>query len=236
MGFYDNFWKSNTASVSKIGKKIIAFQNSFFLNLIRKHSKNKSNISLLEIGPGKGFFAEYCKKNGIKNYAAIEQNKSMANSLKNKGFKVYCQRVPPIKVKSKFDIIFMNQVFEHMKDLDEAISLLQSCRKKLNKGGLLMIASPEINFWKEHFYSDYTHCYETSLERLNQMFFDYDLEVLYKNYYTFFVRGYFLTKIISSLALAFYNLGIFKIIFRKKNFKVKNSLLGSFVIVGKKND
>jgi len=235
MAFYDHFKNSNIASISLIGKKIVAFQNNNFINLIKKIShKNLSQISLLEIGPGKGFFAGKCKEYNIK-YFAVEGNKLMAKDLKKNGYIVYNQLVPPIKVDKKFDVIFMNQVFEHMENRSRAIKLIESCRKHLKNKGVIIISTPDILSWKEDFWSDYTHNYPTSIEGLTRILYDYNFTVIYKNYYSFFVKGNFLTKIISFLSRLFYGIGIFKLIFGEKAYKTKVSLLRSCIVIGRKN-
>ena len=232
MAFYDHFINADTASISYIGKKTIEWENKYFIRLIRKFSKN-NNPSLLEIGPGKGFFAHLCKKNGFE-YTAIEVNKLMSDKLSKMGLKVFNAYVPPIKLKDKFDVIFMNQVFEHMKNRDEAREMVKSCKEHLNEDGLIIISSPDILSVKQDFYQDYTHDYPTSLMRLSKLLADYDLKVLYKDYYTFFTTGYIKTRIIAFLTRLCYNLGIFKIFFGKKAYKVKISLLPALIIIGKK--
>lgn len=237
MAFYDHFINSKTGKVSKIGKKIIDWQNGLFLDLIEKFSEKKlCDTNLLEIGPGKGFFLKKCKDRKIR-YTAIEGNKLMSKSLKNKGFNVHCDFVPPIKLNEKFDVIFMDQVFEHMKNRDQAIEMIKTCREHLNKNGLLIISSPDIFAWKEDFYAgDYTHDYPVSLYRLSQIFLDNNLGVLYANYYSFFIKGYIATRFITFLTRLFYNIGVLKLVFNKKAYKVKTSLLPSCIIIGKKNE
>jgi len=236
MVFYDHFITSKTSGVSKIGEKIINWQNNLFLDLIRKFSNKKlEDINLLEIGPGKGYFARKCKKFNI-NYSAIEANEKMADDLKKSGFKnIYQDMAPPIKTEQKFDVIFMDQVFEHMLNFNKAIDLINSCRDRLNKNGLLIISSPDYQVFKEDFFNcDYTHSYPTSVMRLSQILNDGDFKVIYRNYYSFLNKGFIHTRIISFLSKLLYNIGIFKIIFREKAYKIKVSLLSSCIIIGKK--
>jgi len=233
MAFYDHFLKSTTASVSQIGEKIVNFQNKFFLGLLRKHFE-KENISLLEIGPGKGYFADSCSKNNIE-YTAIEANKLMASKLKEKGFRVYCQRVPPICVKEKFDVVFMSQVLEHINTPLIAEELIKNCFSILREDGLIIISSPDLTVWGWDFWNgDYTHNYPTTLNRAKQLLFDNNFEIIYSGYLTFFLRGDFPTKIITYLGKLLFNLGLLKLIFGKKAEKVKYSLDRSFIVVGKK--
>ncbi|MFW6233300.1 MAG: methyltransferase domain-containing protein, partial [Nanoarchaeota archaeon] len=92
MSFYDNFTKRD--KISRFGKYIILKQNQFYLKLINKYSSSKK-VKILEIGSGKGYFAEICKKNKF-DYCAIEANYKMYRKLKNNNYNVYNQTIPPI--------------------------------------------------------------------------------------------------------------------------------------------
>jgi hypothetical protein len=118
-----------------------------------------------------------------------------------------------------------------------AKQLLSDCRKNLNDGGLLCISCPEISFWKEDFFAcDYTHNFPTSLKRLEQMFYDLDLKIISKGYCALIFSSFLSSYTISFLTRIAWNLGVIKLLFPRKAYKVKCSLLPSFIIVGKKND
>jgi len=231
MTTYDYYLKSETANISKIGKKLVNYRNSFFINLIRQFCKSE-NIHILEIGPGKGYFADVCKLNKL-DYTAIEGNLLMNKSLKERGYKVYNMYVPPINLEKKFDVIFMNQVFEHMDNKNEALKLLESCKKQLNDGGILIISCPDIIFHKEDFYQDYTHGFPTTMIRVQNMLNDCGFKIVHSNYYTFLFEGYVFARIMTSITRLFYSIGMLHLIFGKKAYKAKISLLPSFVLVAR---
>ena len=85
MAFYDHFIDTEASKVSYLGEKSIDFQNNRFIKLIKKYYNRGGKIKLLEIGPGKGFFAKTCKKNNF-SYTAIEINKKMCVHLEKEGF------------------------------------------------------------------------------------------------------------------------------------------------------
>jgi len=234
MAFYDNFYKRS--GVSDLGRYIIHKQHDLYINLIKKHTNKKSeNIRVLEIGPGKGFFAKRCNDEGFK-YQAIEANKKMCEALKKSGFTVHNDYVPPINLSDKFDVIFMAQVLEHMKDRDEALKLFQNCQENLKKQGLLIISVPDIRFWKENFWgADYTHNYPLSIYSLQQIFVDFDMSIKYTNLQALFFRGVILTKLLYILMQIFYFLGLIKLVWRRKAYKIKNLFSASCIVVGQKN-
>jgi SAM-dependent methyltransferase len=232
---YKNF-RTGRPGISAVGYWLVNFRNERTINFFKKNFKDGHKIKLLEIGPGKGMFAELCIKNGIE-YLVIEGEEGMAKDLSDKNIKVINGIVPPFCVNKKFDIIYMNQVFEHMDDLGMAKQLLSDCIKNLNNGGLLYISCPEISFWKEDFFAcDYTHNFPTSLKRLEQMFYDFDLKIISKGYCAFIFSSFLSSYTISFLTRIAWNLGVIKLLFPRKAYKVKCSLLPSFIIIGKKND
>lgn len=233
MSFYDNF--SKRSEISEIGKILVNKKNNFYLSLLLKYlGEKKKDIKILEIGPGKGYFAQACRNKKL-NYTGIEANKKMFKKLKQKGFPVYNKFVPPIDLTSKFDIIFMDQVFEHMKNRDEALDLIKDCKNHLNKNGLLMISVPDIRYFKEDFFAcDYTHNFPLSIHSLKQIFIDFDFDIKYANVKNLIFEGPSLSKLIWSLTRIFYSLGIIKLIFKNKAYKIKNLGNASCIVIGEK--
>jgi 2-polyprenyl-3-methyl-5-hydroxy-6-metoxy-1,4-benzoquinol methylase len=233
--FYDNFEKRS--KITSIGEKIVSFQNNFFVKIILKNlPKNKKKVDILEIGPGKGYFAEECLRNKF-NYIGVESNIKMFKKLKKRGFNIYNQSVPPIKLNKKFDVIFANQVFEHTESRKVVLNLFKNCRFLLKDNGLLIVSVPDIRYAKEDFFgSDYTHNYPFSLYSLKQIFSDFGFKIKYENVYNLFFKGYFLTSVIHLLINIFYFFGIIKLFFGKKAYKIKNLANASCLVVGIKID
>lgn len=231
--FYNHFTQAQDAKITGLGKIIVQLENRTILNLAKKHiSTPKANV--LEIGPGLGFFATECISSGYI-YTAIEANQIMAQHLREDGYNVISAFVPPIPGPDLFDIIFMNQVFEHMKNRDQAAELIQSCKEHLAKEGILVISSPDIEFWKEDFFvGDYTHDYPTSQKRLEQIFIDNGMDILHSSIYSIIIAGRLAVGVLTLLVRGCYRLGFFHLLFGKKAFKAKSSLLPSCLIIGKK--
>ena len=73
-------------------KSVIPEQREEILKKI-KYTFLDKKINLLEIGPGKGNFAEFCVKNNI-NYFGIEQSKLIGKELIQKGFNIKIFSIP----------------------------------------------------------------------------------------------------------------------------------------------
>ena len=232
MGFYDNYLKRG--KTTKIGKIINRINNNYYFTLIDKHlSERESKASVLEIGPGKGFFGIACKSKGF-HYTAVEANEEIANALLQKGLNVYKKSVPPIETNQKYDIIVMNHVLEHMESRGQVFSLFENFKQILTPGGILIVTVPDITFWKADFFgSDYTHNFPFSLYSLCQVFIDSGFKVQFAGVKTLIFKGRFLANLIWCITKTSNCLGLVKLFFRSRAYKIKNLGNASCVVVGK---
>ena len=129
-----------------------------------------SGQSVLEIGPGRGVFADLCLERGI-NYSAVEANRQMAESLENRGANVICAMVPPLPALDKqFDVVVMTNVMEHMNSMQNALQITRQIQAALTPGGKFVISSPDYLNWRHHFFNcDFSHNYVTTRRRLKQL-------------------------------------------------------------------
>ncbi|HPS55390.1 MAG TPA: class I SAM-dependent methyltransferase [Sedimentisphaerales bacterium] len=158
--FYDHYSQDKSTKLGKWLKTCLARQ-------IFKFAQIEEWSSILEIGPGRGDFADICLRKGV-DYCAIESNDKMANDLEKKGVKVLRNIVPPIPETGRsFDIVVMSHVMEHMDTMTKALELSREIHKLLNPGGRFVICSPDYINWRHHFfYNDFSHNYVTTLKRL----------------------------------------------------------------------
>jgi SAM-dependent methyltransferase len=144
--------------------------------------------SVLEIGPGKGVFADICINCGAE-YMAIEANAKMADALEKRGVKVLRNIVPPMpQIEKNFDVVVMIDVMEHMDNMTTALEVAKQVYKMLSQGGRFVIYSPDYVNWKYHFFlSDFTHNYVTTWRRLQGLLisagFDHIEGIYQSNHY-----------------------------------------------------
>lgn len=126
---------------------------------------------VLEIGPGRGAFADLCLNSGVR-YAAVEANKPLADSLRSRGAEVIESLVPPLPpLEGKFDFVVMINVMEHMNGLPEALAVARQIREVLESGGKFVVCSPDyLNLRSQFFNCDFSHSYVTTQRRLAQLF------------------------------------------------------------------
>jgi len=125
---------------------------------------------VLEIGPGRGEFAELCLARKLE-YHAIEPNAGLAEALRGRGATVVCARVPPLPALDRqFDLAVMINVMEHMNGLEQALDTACQVRRVLQPGGRFLIHSPDYLSWRSHFFNcDFSHNYVTTRRRLDQL-------------------------------------------------------------------
>lgn len=125
---------------------------------------------VLEIGPGRGDFAELCIERKLE-YHAVEPNPGLAESLRSRGANVVCARVPPVPTLDReFDLVVMINVMEHMSGLEQALDTACQVRQILKPNGKFLIHCPDYLSWRLHFFNcDFSHNYVTTRRRLDQL-------------------------------------------------------------------
>lgn len=139
MSFYDIFLKNNHPVFVE---KILVGLNTNIIDYILKSYLSK-NISILEVGPGKGYFYTASKKyNGRIEYEAVDRN---LNILKNLGdCPIYLSELPEMpKLAKRYDVIYASFVLEHLKNGKEVFMFLSECKKILKDNGLVVLFVPD---------------------------------------------------------------------------------------------
>jgi len=169
------------------GKRFVGLVETainFSRQLRRKRiEKYKEKGRILDIGCGRGVFLDVMRKHGWK-VAGTEYNKETAESI-NKNYNINIVTgdpgdwgFPP----GSFDVVTMNHVLEHMSAPENAIG---ECSRLLVKGGLLVVAVPNItslqsSFGKHlWFHLDIPyHLYHFSEEGLSSLLEKYNFHLL----------------------------------------------------------
>ena len=205
---------------------------------IFKYAEIAPGQSVLEIGPGRGVFADICLERGVA-YSAIEANRQMAESLESRGAEVVRALVPPLPALDKeFDAVVMTNVMEHMNSMQDALHITQQIRAVLKPKGRFVICSPDYLNWRQNFFnSDFSHNYVTTRRRLSQLLTDGGFSSARSRHLSGTLTGlpcFLLSVIASRLPFGFFN-GMFpesKLFY--KLYKVQLSFMRKVLIVGQK--
>jgi len=167
---------------------------------------SKRQDALLDVGCSYGAFLDGAK-DYFKNCEGIEINKKTARITRSKGFKVYNKPIEKLGITNAYDVIVVDQLLEHLYDLD---SFMLSLKGALKKGGVLFISSPNLDsfgfkLFRKHHYQvcDMFHVNLFKIQTLKRLLEKHDFEI---------------NEIKTDNRLDIVPIDIFSYIFDKKNF------------------
>jgi len=141
------------------------------LALVMKHAHPPGD--LLEIGPGHGTLARAAVAAGWR-YRGVEASRVLADSLTSAGLDVVYAWTPPIPGDDRSaDVVYADQVLEHMSGIDAAREFVSEARRILRPGGVLFVVVPDYLKERTFFWDiDYTHNFITTERRVRQLLYD----------------------------------------------------------------
>lgn len=128
---------------------------------------------MVEVGPGHGTLAEQAVAAGWR-YTAIEASQILVGVLKAKGLRVIESWAPPIPVPdASADVIYADQVLEHMNGIEQARQFTAEALRALKPGGVWFVVVPDYLKERSFFWDvDYTHNFVTTERRVRQLMND----------------------------------------------------------------
>ena len=147
------------------------------LRLLMQHAQPPGD--LLEVGPGHGTLAELAVKAGWR-YRGVEASGTLIAELRQKGLDIVEAWAPPIPgADASADVIYADQVLEHMSGIDAARALVAEARRVLRPDGTLFVVVPDYLKERTFFWDvDYTHNFVTTERRVRQLLADGGFDVL----------------------------------------------------------
>ena len=141
------------------------------LALLHRHSSPPGD--LLEIGPGEGSLAARAVAAGWR-YRCIEASPALAADLRARGLAVTESWAPPITgADASCDVVYADQVLEHMSGIDAARHLIAEALRVLRPGGRVFLVVPDYLKERAFFWDiDYTHNFVTTERRVRQLLYD----------------------------------------------------------------
>jgi len=138
-----------------------------------------SPADVLEVGPGQGAVAELARQAGYR-YRAVEPSPILAAALRTRGIEVVEAFTPPLPAAdATLDLVYADQVLEHMSGIDAARAWVAEARRVLRPGGTLYVVVPDYLKERGFFWDiDYTHNFVTTERRVGQLLYDGGFEVV----------------------------------------------------------
>lgn len=134
--FYE-FFDYKDVSLSEVRIRKDAVKS---LRLIKNHLHIK-NISLLDVGCGRGYFMDEARKLGWNTFGIDYSSITIRYALRNLNLKVFQSDIGTYKTTNKYDVIVLSQFIEHVSNPNE---IIKKCYQLLKKGGLIYVATPNI--------------------------------------------------------------------------------------------
>ncbi len=120
-------------------EKVIRSDAKRSLKKIAKYVKEKGE--LLDVGCGRGYFLDEARNFGWKTHGVDASKLVTDYATKTLHLNVNCSDIFSFRTTQSFDLIILNQVIEHFINPE---GLINHCSKYLVKGGLLYIATPNV--------------------------------------------------------------------------------------------
>ncbi|MDP1571248.1 MAG: class I SAM-dependent methyltransferase [Vicinamibacterales bacterium] len=135
---------------------------------------------MVEIGPGHGSLGEQAVADGWR-YTAIEASPILIEVLRAKGLTVVEGFTPPTPMPDACaDVVYADQVLEHMSGIDAARYFTAEALRVLRPGGIFFVVVPDYLKERTFFWDvDYTHNFVTTERRVRQLFNDGGFETLH---------------------------------------------------------
>jgi SAM-dependent methyltransferase len=175
----DKFYKSfSEKSLTTYGTGRRSRIERHRLELLQRFRKAPG--AFFEIGPGHGTLGQLAVAAGWQ-YTAIEASPLLQEVLKSKGLNVIPAWTPPMPMgDATADVVYADQVLEHMRGIDDARQFTAEALRSLKPGGIFFVVVPDYLKEREFFWDvDYTHNFVTTERRIRQLFNDGGFEILH---------------------------------------------------------
>ncbi len=141
-------------------------------------SVTQAPADFLEVGPGQGAIADLAIERGYR-YRSVEPSPQLCAQLRERGIEVTEAFTPPIPGEdASVDILYSDQVVEHMSGIDAARDWVAEALRLIRPGGTLFVVVPDYLKEREFFWDiDYTHNFITTERRMRQLLYDGGFEV-----------------------------------------------------------
>lgn len=142
MGLLYNDWLDKEMLKVHYSKLPYSYYQEYMLGIMKKYFRKTHQPTLMDFGAGYGIFVGMSVKKGFKTYA-FDLSSDKNDFMDNMGVTIINDLS---KFKNSFDVIWVNQVFEHVSD---PLSILKQLKDSLTDDGLIYVAVPDCSSLKK---------------------------------------------------------------------------------------
>ena len=127
--------------VEFMADKFVAATTKKFLKYLEGYQINITGAKILEVGCGKGRFLEVVKSKASEVTGIEPTKRSFVKARKRLKEAAFSGDYLSGGIKTEYDIIFLNHVFEHIRDIDR---LMHALTENLRRNGTIVITIPNV--------------------------------------------------------------------------------------------
>jgi len=144
MGVYykDYSYHGKINSRENIIDKIYNYISRVLLKPVSRYVPQDINTKILDVGCSTGNYLYELKKRHFKHLKGIEASEIAVHNKVSKELDIICTSLSSYNTEEKFDLITLNQVFEHFENPRDSLLIL---KKLLNNHGMLVMSFPNYN-------------------------------------------------------------------------------------------
>lgn len=138
-----------------------------FDTVCRDQNIQFGTVNILEIGCGNGFYTNYFRKNGARNYTGIDITDVLFTQLQAKfpGYHFLQRDVTAGRIEGQHDLVVMMDVIQHIVNRQKLLSALENVRGCLRPNGIFIVAPLAVSS-KRHLF----HVHRWSVNELSGVF------------------------------------------------------------------
>jgi 2-polyprenyl-3-methyl-5-hydroxy-6-metoxy-1,4-benzoquinol methylase len=141
-------------------ERIKAWLDKHLLRRILAHIPGQA-LSVLDIGGGSGWISDHTRAVDarVSRTVIVDQNEKARTVAVSHGHEFFCQRIEDFRSDSKFDLILMLNIIEH---LAEPEKVMQQVKSLLSEHGRILVKTPNTQtldrrIFEKHYWGGY-HC------------------------------------------------------------------------------
>jgi len=124
------------------------------MDICKKQNIDFTNINILEIGCGNGYWTQFLQDLGIKKYVGVDITDVLFPVLKKRypNFKFLKKDITIDTIDGRFDLIFMIDIILHITTESKFSSTMENIKNCLSEGGVCIISNIMNTHKKRFFY------------------------------------------------------------------------------------
>ncbi len=134
---------------------------------------------VVEAGPGRGEFSRACVSRGLR-FTGIEPSETLAESLRQEGFDIIQDTIPPMPLNSdSVDLVHSADFVEHLVDYREVMAFFKESFRVLKPGGYISVIAPNYETIRTlYFKYEYQHSFIVTRHRIGNALEDCGFEIV----------------------------------------------------------